>query len=66
MFQILVKAFRDRNGVTVLASVERLSCSHRCPCRQTRAKGEQFLRNQPAFDFGFFFSDWEHASAVDG
>lgn len=28
MFQILVKAFRDRNGVAVLASVERLSCSH--------------------------------------
>jgi hypothetical protein len=28
MFQILVKAFRDRNGVAVLASVKRLSCSH--------------------------------------
>ena len=28
MFQILVKAFRDRNGVAVLASVKRLSCLH--------------------------------------
>ena len=48
MFQILVKAFRDRNGVAVLASVERLSCSHTgVPVARLEQTGRNFFEINP-------------------
>jgi hypothetical protein len=48
MFQILVKAFRDRNGVAVLASVERLSCSHTgVHVARLEQKGSNFFEINP-------------------
>ena len=49
MFQILVKAFRDRNGVAVLASVERLSCSHiGVHVARLEQKGSNFFEINPS------------------
>jgi len=48
MFQIQVKAFRDRNGVDILASVERLSCSHiGVHVARLEQKGSNFFEINP-------------------